>query len=199
MNDVMPGSDVLGFLVILNKSSELRFEAGRSELIFGPGWGQSSYGLGGARARLFGQHRKIVSLSPCVKNLNLKKVIKVSYLNQESRQCFVFFGFLCVWTLYEHMYISRIRIMAMLQSLLKFPGLFSVFWPFSIYYYYYSLIRAFHISVSRWFFTGVWVTASLLKSPGLLLVFWPFSIMLSFGWSPLVRQLPSPPVPLIIL
>ena len=30
------------------------------------------------------------------KNLNLKKVIKVSYLNQESRQCFVFFGFLCV-------------------------------------------------------------------------------------------------------
>ena len=58
-------------------------------------------------------------------------------------------------------------------------------------YYYYSLIRAFHISVSRWFFTGVWVIASLLKSPGLFLVFWPFSTMLSFGWSPLVRQLPS--------
>ena len=34
MNDVMPGSDGLGFLVILNKSSELRFELGRSELIF---------------------------------------------------------------------------------------------------------------------------------------------------------------------
>ena len=43
-----------------------------------------------------------VSLSPCVEKLNLKKVIKFSYLNQESRQCFVFFGFLCVWTLYEH-------------------------------------------------------------------------------------------------
>ena len=38
------------------------------------------------------------------------------------------------------------------------PGAFE----FDIYY---SLIRAFHISVSRWFFTGVWMTASLLKSP----------------------------------
>ena len=68
-----------------------------------------------------------------------------------------------------------------------------------IYYYYYSLIRAFHISVSRWFFTGAWVTASLLKSPGLFLVFWSFSIMLSFGWSPPVCQIPSPPVPLVII
>ena len=37
VNDVMSGTDGLGFFVILNKSSELRFEAGRSELIFGPG------------------------------------------------------------------------------------------------------------------------------------------------------------------
>ena len=66
------------------------------------------------------------------------------------------------------------------------------------YYYYYSLIRAFHISDSRWFFTEVWVTASLLKSPGLFLVFWQFSTMLSFGWTPLVRQPPSPLVPLVI-
>ena len=50
-------------------------------------------------------------------------------------------------------------------------------------HYYHSLIRAFLISVSRWFFTGVWVTVSLLKSPGLISIFWPFSIMLSFGWS----------------
>ena len=34
MNDVMPGSDGLGFLVIFNKSSELRFGLRRSELIF---------------------------------------------------------------------------------------------------------------------------------------------------------------------
>ena len=67
------------------------------------------------------------------------------------------------------------------------------------HYHYYSLIRTFYISVSRWFFTGVWVTASLLKFPGLFLVFWPFSIMLSFGCSPLVRQLLSPSVPLIVL
>ena len=61
----------------------------------------------------------------------------------------------------------------------KFPGLFSLSRSIlDYYYYYYSPIRAFHISVSRWFFTGVWVTASLLKSPGLFLVFWPFSIML---------------------
>ena len=35
------------------------------------------------------------------------------------------------------------------------------------------------------------MTTSLLKSPGLFSVFWPFSIMLSFGWSPLGRQLPN--------
>ena len=59
--------------------------------------------------------------------------------------------------------------------------------------------RVFHISWRWWFFTGVLVTASLLKSPGLFSVFWPSSIMLSFGWSPLVRQLPNPLGPLIIL
>ena len=42
------------------------------------------------------------------------------------------------------------------------------------------------------FFTGVWVTASLLKSSELFSLFWPFSIMLYFGWSPLLLQLPSP-------
>ena len=61
------------------------------------------------------------------------------------------------------------------------------------------LIRVFHISVSWWSFTGVWVAASLLKSPGLFSVFWPFSIMLLFGWSPLGRQLLNLPDPLIIL
>ena len=59
--------------------------------------------------------------------------------------------------------------------------------------------RVFHISVSWRYFTGVWVTAILLKSPGFFSVFWSFSIRLSFGWCPLVRQLPSHPFPLIIL
>ena len=34
VNEVMPVSDGLGFLVVLNKSSELRFGLRRSELIF---------------------------------------------------------------------------------------------------------------------------------------------------------------------
>ena len=55
VNDVMPGSDGLGFLVILKKKQlveirtrgpgspeELRSDAGQIELIFGPGRGQSS-------------------------------------------------------------------------------------------------------------------------------------------------------------
>ena len=113
VNDVMPGSDGLEFLVILNKSSELRFELRRSELIFRTWARPEQCGLRVAHARWFGrwveswrwtnsQHRKIVSLSPCVENLNLKKVIKVSYLYQESRQYFVFFRFLGVWIFNEH-------------------------------------------------------------------------------------------------
>ncbi len=51
--------------------------------------------------------------------------------------------------------------------------------------------RVFHISASWWSSTGIWVTASLFKSPGLFSVFRPFSLMLSFGWSPHFRQLPT--------
>ena len=57
----------------------------------------------------------------------------------------------------------------------------------------------FHLFTLLEFFTGVWVTVSLLKSQGFFSVFWPSSIMLSFGWSSLVHQLPNPPGPLIIL
>ena len=63
-----------------------------------------------------------------------------------------------------------------------------------IYIYIYSF-RVLHICVSWWFIRGVWVKVSLLKSPGLFSVFWPLTIMLSFGWSPLVCQLPNPPSP----
>ena len=61
---------------------------------------------------------KIVSLSPRDENLKVKKVIKVSYLNQESRQCFA--GFLCMWTfntsVYRHyVHFTYSLIMAMLQ------------------------------------------------------------------------------------
>ena len=62
------------------------------------------------------------------------------------------------------------------------PGLQGLFFlstmiRFYNYHYYYLLIRVFHISVSWWSFTGVWVTANLPKSPGLFSIFWPFSIM----------------------
>ena len=48
---------------------------------------------------------KIVSLSPRVVNLKVKKVIKVSYLNYRESLVFrVFFGFLCMWTFYRYVY-----------------------------------------------------------------------------------------------
>ena len=53
-------------------------------------------------------------------------------------------------------------------------------------YYYFTPIRVFHTSISRWFLIGVLATATLLKSPGFSSVFWPITIMLLFGWSPLI-------------
>ena len=47
---------------------------------------------------------KIASLSPRIENLKVKKVIKVSYLNKESRQCFAYFG------IPMHVNVLRIRI-----------------------------------------------------------------------------------------
>ena len=61
------------------------------------------------------------------------------------------------------------------------------------------ILRVFHSSVSRWFSTEIWETASLLESPGLLFVFWPILIILKSRWSPLVLSFPSPPVSLSIL
>ena len=64
---------------------------------------------------------------------------------------------------------------------------------------YIFFFRDFNASVSRWFFTGVLVTASLLKSPGLISVFWPISTMLLSGWSPIVVQFSSHSVAVPIL
>ena len=89
----MPGSDGLDFLVILNKSRELRFGLRRSAFDFldlgeaGPvmncgvcervGWVCELRADDGRTVSI----EKIVSLSPRVEKLNLKKVINVSYLN----------------------------------------------------------------------------------------------------------------------
>ena len=67
------------------------------------------------------------------------------------------------------------------------------------YNYYNYSFGVCSISERWWPFSRVWVTAILLKSPGLFSVFWLFSTRLLFGWSPLVLQLQSPPVLLIIL
>ena len=93
------------------------------------------------------------------------------------------------------------------QGLVVWPRLCDLFvsqnprggWGIIIFIIILLLIRVFHISVNWWYFIGDWVTASLPKSLGLFSVFWPFLIMLLFGWSPLGRQLPNLPGPLIIL
>ena len=64
------------------------------------------------------------------------------------------------------------------------------------FYYYFTFLKVFHTSVSRWFSLGV--TASLLKSPGLFSVFWSILIMLLSGWSPVTVLFPCLPVSLPI-
>ena len=56
--------------------------------------------------------KNCVSLSPRVENLKVKKVIKVPYLNQESRKCF---GIRMHVNVFTYPYISSIPIMAILQ------------------------------------------------------------------------------------
>ena len=60
VNDLMHRSDGLRILVIFEKRSELRSDAGRSELRFGPGRGQSSGGLQDATARLLGPMKQSI-------------------------------------------------------------------------------------------------------------------------------------------
>ena len=67
-----------------------------------------------------------------------------------------------------------------------------------INYYYFTLLRIFHNSVSWWFFTRIWVTVSLLKSPGLFSVFWVILVKLLFRWSLLSLLFPILPVPVPI-
>ena len=99
MNDVMPGIDGLGFWVIFEKNSELRFERRRSEsrskarrVQLGLRDAPHVVGSDGTVSIV-----KIVSLSPRIENLKVKKVIKVSYLNYRESSVFrLFFGFLCI-------------------------------------------------------------------------------------------------------
>ena len=61
-----------------------------------------------------------------------------------------------------------------------------------LYYYYFTLLRVFHTSLSWWFPSGVWVTASLLKPPGLFPVFRPILIQQWIWWFRLVLLFSNP-------
>ena len=121
VNDVIPGSDGRGFLVILKKGVcwDLNLD--------GTNWFSSSARPGQFPTGLYPINKypirdtprvvcldgtvsivKIVSLSSRVENLKVKKVIKVSYLNQESRQCFECFSDSYACERLTHLYISII-------------------------------------------------------------------------------------------
>ena len=92
------------------------------------------------------------------------------------RDSFLIFPFFYLFCLCPLPVITNTFHFSSLQKFLCFPDLTVII-----------IIYTFRVfSISWWFFTGVWVTASLLKSPGLFSVFWPSSIVLSFGWSPLI-------------
>ena len=129
----------------------------------------------------------------CVCILKSRRILCVLFSRMDSSLCqYPFF----IWPNFSFLYNSQWIILLLLiwlfhisvswwsftgdwvtASLLKSPGLFSVFWLFSIMlllgwsplgrqlplWYLSNSFRVFHISVSWWFFTGVWVTASLLK------------------------------------
>ena len=65
--------------------------------------GQFSWGVDCGRCRNSQHSKNCFSLSLCRKTKSQKKLINVSYLNKESRQCFAYFG------IPMHMSILRIR------------------------------------------------------------------------------------------
>ena len=115
------------------------------------------------------------------------KLINCSYPKQQNRPV-IAYVYVFVYVLYTTICEPDLFLFYSFESLLLLL-LLLLFTP----------LEFFISALADGFFTGVWVTVSLLKSPGLFSVFWPFSIMLSFGWSSLVRQLPSPSGPLINL
>ena len=120
-------------------------------------------------------------------------VSSLSLHNRHLLFCCVLSIFAVIWLVLTALFCAAIRRDSV--SLLKFLFLSQV-QVFSCEMFIIIIIysfRVFHIRVSWWFFTGVWVTASLLKSPGLVSGFWPFSAMLSFGMSLPVHLFSCPP------
>ena len=76
---------------------------------------------------------KIVTFSPRVENLKVKKVMKVSYLsNRESLVCWVFFGFLCMWTFYVSVYFTYLNISHICILVLSWIGYIRYAMPFVV-------------------------------------------------------------------
>ena len=112
----MPGSDGLRILGDFWKKQLVEIRTWAKRVDF---WASARPGQLGLRdaPRVVGSDGtvsivKIVSLFPSVENLKVKKVIKVSYLNQESRRV-IRDSYACERSTYR--YISHICIMAILQ------------------------------------------------------------------------------------
>ena len=95
---------------------------------------------------------------------------------------------LFVWSNLNFLHISQ-WITLPTQSCLVLYSIINLL--YSLYYHYFWWVS--HISVSRWSFTGVWMTASVYRSPVIFSEFWPILKMLSFGWSPFVLQFANVP------
>ena len=103
-NDIMPRSNGLGILVIFEKAVSWDLSLGEASWFLSLGEASPVGAYGMRRAFVVSDGTvsivKIVSLSPRVENLKVKKVIKVLYLNY--RESSVFFG------ISMHMNILRI-------------------------------------------------------------------------------------------
>ena len=137
VNDVMPGSDGLGFLLILNKSSELRFELRRSELIFRT-WARSVQLFAAGCARAFVGSDETVSIVKIVcLSLSSSQIPKSQEGNKsfvpELRESSVFRVFLIpmriniLWTLW--MFYTSIYLYICIMSMLHTWKLWKKFWP----------------------------------------------------------------------
>ena len=115
--------------------------------------------------------RLCLSLSLCRKTFKLKGNKKFRTWTKKSLRVFRISRFLCsifmdirctshTWPYHGYGTVDMAWNTTLKETIIRYI------------YYYYLLIKVFHISFSWWSFTGVWMTASLLQSPG------PFSIML---------------------
>ena len=99
--------------------------------------------------------------------VNIKKIILDEPFFRVSRGPYVIFHFIFLSMSHHHKYyFVSIFIIIVINLLLRY---------------------FFHTNVSRWFFSGLWVTTCLFESSRLFSVFWPMLEMLFSGWSLLIH------------